>query len=71
MLMDKFFAETSSCDIYIKRFKPRFEEIKQEKMNNSYNNESIQKKLVENKFLISTKGRIKKFLQARKKKELD
>ncbi len=40
-------------------------------MNNSYNNESIQKKLVEDKFLISTKGGIKKFLQARKKKALD
>lgn len=40
-------------------------------MNNSYNNESIQKKCEDNKFFISTKGRIKKFLQARKKKELD
>ena len=40
-------------------------------MNNSYNNESIQKKCEDNKFHISTKGRIKKFLQARKKKELD
>ena len=40
-------------------------------MNNSYNNENIQKKCEDNKFLISTKGGIKKFLQARKKKELD
>ena len=38
-------------------------------MNNPYNNESIYKR--ENKLLISKKGRIKNFLQARKKKEFD
>ena len=58
-------------NVIMREFKPRFEEIKQEKINNPYNDESIWKRWEENKLHISNKGRIKKFLQGRKKKELE
>ena len=58
-------------NVIIREFKPRFEEIKQEKINNPYNDELIWKRWEENKLHISNKGRIKKFLQSRKKKEFE
>ena len=50
-------------------FKPRFEEIKKEKINNPYNDQEIWKKWELNKKIISNKGRLKKFLEKRKVKE--
>jgi len=58
-------------NVIIREFKPRFEEIKQEKTNNPYNDEMIWKRWEENKLNISKKGRLKKFLLSRKKKELE
>ena len=56
-------------NVIIREFKPRFEEIKKEKINNPYNDEKIWKKWEENKLYISNKGRLKKFIQERKRKE--
>ena len=53
----------------IRDFKPRFEEIKKEKINNPYNDEKIWKKWELNKQIISNKGRLKNFLEKRKIKE--
>ena len=50
-------------------FKPRFEEIKKEKINNPYNDQEIWKKWEINRKYISNKGRLKKFLEKRKEKE--
>ena len=50
-------------------FKPRFEEIKKEKVNNPYNDQEIWKKWEINRKYISNKGRLKKFLEKRKEKE--
>ena len=55
----------------IREFKPRFEEIKKEKINNPYNDQEIWKKWETNKEIISRKGRLKKFLDSRKAKELN
>ena len=52
-----------------KEFKPRFEEIKKEKINNPYNDQEIWKKWENNKKKISDKGHLKMFLDKRKKKE--
>ena len=55
----------------IKReFKPRFEEIKKEKINNVYKDQEIWKQWEENKQIISNKGRLRKFLEGRKRKEM-
>ena len=50
-------------------FKPRFEEITKEKINNPYNDEEIWKKWELNKKYISKRGRLKNFLEKRKEKE--
>ena len=53
----------------IREFKPRFEEIKKEKINKPYNDKEIWKKWETNKIIMSKKGRLRRFLDERKKKE--
>ena len=48
-------------------FKPRFEEIKKEKINNPYNDQEIWKKWELNKKIISNKVRLKRKLKLKKK----
>ena len=55
----------------IRKFKPRFEEIKKEKINNPYNDEKIWEKWEINKKFILNKGRLKQFLESRKIKEIE
>ena len=51
----------------IREFKPRFEEIKKEKINKPYNDKEIWKKWETNKIIMSKKGRLRRFLDERKK----
>ena len=58
-------------NVIMREFKPRFEEIKQEKVNKPYNDQMVWKKWEENKLHISSKSRLQEFLQKQKRKELE
>ena len=53
-----------------KVFKPRFEEIKKEKINNIYKDQEKWKQWEENRQMIFYKGNLRKFLEGRKRKEI-
>ena len=55
----------------MQEFKPRFQDIVKEKVQKPYNDQEIWKKWETNKEIISRKGRLKKFLDSRKAKELN
>ena len=72
VIKDEFeilFEKNMKRSVGKKEFKPRFEEIKKEKINNPYKDQEIWKQWEENKLMISYKGRLRKFLEGRKRKE--